>query len=156
MKFLLKLKFLVVFALLLTFLSCGNEEPEPSKTDAELIGSGVAWKLSTLTANGSNWISLVDDCLLDNLFTFYYKTGGNTGLADQGPTKCNPSDSQTDEFTWTYSEATSILTLETDVIEVPGSDGALSVVRVSGSELVLSQNLKIAGISQVVLFTLIH
>jgi len=156
MKFLLKLKFLVVFALLLTLMSCGNEDSEPSKSDAELIGSGVAWKLSTLTANGSNLISLIDDCLLDNSFTFYYKAGGNTGLADEGPTKCNPSVSQTEEFTWTYSEATSILTLESDIIEVPGSDGALKVVSVSGSELVLSQNIKIVGMSQAVLLTLIH
>lgn len=156
MKSLFKLRILLVVTLLFSLISCGKEDSKPLLTDEELIGSGIAWKLNTVTANGSDVSSLIDDCVVDNLITFYAKSGGNTGVVDEGASKCDTTDPQTTDFTWTYNDATSILTFNSNIIDVPGSDGEITVVSVNENELMLSQDIKIAGFTQTVLLKLIH
>lgn len=156
MKLVLKLKFILTFTMLFALVSCESEDSEPAKSNAELIGSGKAWKLNSVTANGMNIISLLDDCLLDDLITLYYKNGGNTGELDAGDIKCNIKDPQITDFTWTYNDTSKILSFNSDVIDIPGSEGELSLVSVNENELVLSQKIIITGISQTVKLTLIH
>ncbi|MEP0713075.1 hypothetical protein [Algoriphagus sp.] len=157
MKTFQKLSFLLAMASLMTLASCGDDDPDPIKSDAEIIGSGIAWKVSTATTNGISVISLIDDCLLDNLVTFNYETPISIGVVDDGPTKCDPADPQTVDFTWSYSDATKILTVNTDIIDIPGAEGDLIVESVTPTQLVLSQNVALPGFgTQKVIVTLVH
>lgn len=156
MKLPFKVNFLVALACLLVLGSCSEDESVPPKTDAELIGSGIAWKLSTVTSNDISVVSFIDACVQDNLITFYFETSGNKGVVDEGSKKCDESDSQLLNFNWEYNESTKILTVDTDIIEVPGAEGGLVIERVSSSELVISQNIKLLGTTQKAILTLVH
>ncbi|MDR7128788.1 hypothetical protein J2X69_001120 [Algoriphagus sp. 4150] len=156
MKSLLKINFLMAFACLLILGSCSDNDSDPPKTNAELIGSGIAWKLSTATASGISVISLIEPCLQDNLVTFHYETGVNTGVLDSGPTKCDDSELQTVNFIWDYNESTKVLTVDIDLIEVPRTEGDMIVESVGANELVVSQNISLSGFTQKVIVTFIH
>lgn len=156
MKSPFKVNLLIAFACLIFLGSCSEKESVPLKTDAEIIGSGIAWKLSTATSNGISVVSFIDACIQDNLITFYFETSANTGVVDEGPTKCDESDAQLLDFSWEYNESTKILTVDTDIIEVPGAQGALVVERISSSELVISQNIQLLGTTQKAILTLVH
>ena len=157
MKTFQKLYFLIALAGLISFSSCSDDDKDPAKSDAEIIGSGIAWKFNAVTANGISVAALIDDCHLDNLVTFNYETPFSIGVVDAGPTKCDSSAPQTTDFTWTYDATTKILSVDNAIIEVPGTSGDLKVVSVSSTQLVLSQNVSLPGFgTQEVLLTLIH
>lgn len=157
MKSLSKLNFLVAFSCLVILASCSNDDPDPVKSDAEIIGSGIAWKFSSVTASGISVVSLIDSCHLDNLVTFNYETPISIGVVDSGPTKCDDSQPQTADFTWSYNESTKILTVDTDIIEVPGAVGDITVESVTSSQLVLLQDVSLPGFgTQEVKLTLVH
>ncbi|SFU04203.1 hypothetical protein SAMN04489724_3556 [Algoriphagus locisalis] len=158
MKTFHRLSFLFALASLVSFSSCTDgEDSDPPKSEAELIGSGVAWKFSTVTAAGIDAKAFIDDCHLDNLITFNYETPISIGVVDSGPTKCDDAAPQTSDFTWSYNETSKVLTIDTDLIEIPGASGDLNVESVSSSELVLSQSVALPGFgTQEVIVTLIH
>ena len=137
--------------------SCSDDDSEPTKTDAELIGSGVAWKFSAVTASGIDASSFIDQCYLDNLITFNYDVGIKLGVVNAGATKCDASEPQTMGFTWDYNQSTKVLTVDIDIIDIPGAEGDLKVESVTSTELVLSQNVAIPGFgTQEVKLTLNH
>ncbi|PZX53261.1 lipocalin-like domain-containing protein [Algoriphagus chordae] len=156
MKTFHKLSYLLSLVCIVSFSSCHqDEDKDPVKSDAELIGSGIAWKFSTVTASGLDASSFIDECLLDNLITFTYSS--KTGVVDAGPIKCDESDPQTEEFTWRYNDSTKILSFDSDVIDIPGAASDLKVISVTSAELVLSQNVALPGFgTQEVIVTLIH
>ncbi|WP_339867906.1 hypothetical protein [uncultured Algoriphagus sp.] len=158
MKTLHKLSFLLSLVCIVFFSACHeDEDKDPVKSDAEIIGSGIAWKFSAATANGISVASLIDACHLDNLITFNYETPISIGVVDSGPTKCEDSQPQTVDFTWEYNETTKVLTVDTDLIEVPGAEGNLTVESVIPTQLVLSQNVALPSFgTQKVLVTLVH
>ncbi|PZX54721.1 hypothetical protein LV84_02875 [Algoriphagus ratkowskyi] len=155
MKSIFNLNYLVAITCLVILGSC-SEDKDPAKTDAEIIGSGIAWKLSAATSNNVSVISLIDLCLRDNLVTFNYETPLSIGVVDAGATKCDPTEPQTADFTWSYNETTKILTVDTNIIDVPGAQGSLMVESVTNTELVLSQNISFSGLTQKVILTLVH
>jgi hypothetical protein len=154
MKSLFKFNFLLVLASIVLLGSCSDDDSEPAKTDAELIGSGIAWKLSSATANNISVISLIDACILDNMITFNYDN--KTGVVDAGPTKCNDAEPQTQDFIWDYNESTKVLTVDSPIIEVPGAVSDLVLESVTASELILSQTVSLSGFTQEVIVTLVH
>lgn len=158
MKSLFKLNFLVALTCLVVLGSCSSDDDtDPPKTDAELIGSGIAWKFSTVTAAGIDARAFIDACHLDNLITFNFETNLKTGVVDSGATKCDDSSPQTEDFTWDYNESTKILSVNSDIIDIPGAAGDLKVVSVTSVELVLSQNVSIPNFgTQEVKLTLVH
>lgn len=158
MKTFQKLSFLLSIVCIVSFSSCHQDlDKDPVKSDAEIIGSGIAWKFSTVTTSGIDVSSAIDDCHLDNLLTFNYQTPFSIGVVDEGPTKCDSSAPQTSDFTWEYNETTKILSVDNAIIEVPGTTGDLKVVSVVPTKLVLSQNVTLPGFgTQEVLLTLVH
>lgn len=89
--------------------NCKKEEKSntPSKTD--LLTSGQ-WRMTAYTLtppmdlNGdsavdSDGLAAMDACERDDLFIF--QKGGTLTL-DEGPTKCNPSDPQTEMAEWSF------------------------------------------------------
>lgn len=159
MKSLFKLNFLVALTCLVVLGSCSSDDDtDPPKTDAELIGSGIAWEFSKVTNPILGDVSsFIDACHLDNLITFNFETNLKTGVVDSGATKCDDSSPQTEDFTWDYNESTKILSVNSDVIDIPGAAGDLKVVSITSVELVLSQNVSIPGFgTQEVKLTLVH
>ncbi|MEN2281829.1 hypothetical protein AAGF08_06790 [Algoriphagus sp. SE2] len=150
----MKFNFFPVLICLILLGSCSDDDSEPAKSDAELIGSGVAWKLSSATANDISIISLVDECILDNLITFNYDD--KTGLVDIGASKCSDSEPQTESFVWDYNEASKALTVDKTILDVPGAEGNLLLESVTSNELVVSQNVSFSGFTQKVIVTLVH
>ena len=105
----------------LSFYSCkeDSETPEIPKTKTELLCAS-AWKYFSATItpgieiNGvmtNNLFEGADPCDLDDLEI--YKSDG-TGSFDDGPTKCDPSDPQSDPFTWKFNTTETTLTIDPD------------------------------------------
>lgn len=133
--------------MLLFVLGCKKENNAPSILD--YLTSGT-WKFSKATASGINVTSLIDACIRDNTITFNKASSGNTGVVDEGPTKCNATDPQTINFTWTFDANFNRIILTGSVMLLPGGSNEFTVVRASNTELVLSQNISIAGAPQLV------
>jgi len=127
----------------LSFSACKKdkkEDPKP-KTKTELL-TNKNWKLVASTvdpafpANNTlytNLFTILRDCYKDNLLRFETP---NVFKYDEGPTKCNATDTQTHTGTWTFNlDETKITTTFTsggntssttyDVLEL--SDGTLKV-----------------------------
>ena len=126
---------------------CKKESNSPSTLD--LITSDT-WKFNRATASGINVTTLIDACIRDNTITFTRASSGNTGVVDEGATKCNAAAPQTIPFTWTFDANFNRIVLTGSVVLLPGGSNEFTVVRASATELVLSQNVTITGVSQLV------
>lgn len=111
-----------ILALGLATFSCSKKSDDPTLTPAQILTSH-AWKLSSTTIMGVN--SPLDECEKDNFVTF-----SNTGVAtmDEGVTKCDSEDPQTDVTTYSLSSDAKTLTLDGDVFTVVTlNDGIISL-----------------------------
>ncbi len=158
MKYTLKqTAILLVSALMLTTFSCNKEVSGPSTTELMVKAS---WKFSKATASGIDVSSLVTACIKDNVLTFNIASPSNTGNLNEGATKCNAADAQQVEFTWVYDDSfrkVNITSVDGASVPVlPGGGTEFTVVRVSETELVLSQSVVFAGTTQLVEATLVH
>lgn len=133
--------------MLLLVFGCKKDTTAPSTLDR--ITSGT-WKFSRATASGINVTTLIDACIRDNTITFTRASSGNTGVVDEGAAKCNASDPQTINFTWTFDANFNRIVLTGSVMLLPGGSNEFTVVRASDTELVLSQNISFAGAPQLV------
>jgi hypothetical protein len=89
------------------FITACSKDSAPKKTNTELI-TQTAWKFESegidLDKNGTIEAPSgeVEDCNKDDVFTFI--TGG-TGSRDEGSTKCDGADPQTNPFTWQFKDS---------------------------------------------------
>ncbi|MCC7400567.1 MAG: lipocalin family protein [Chitinophagaceae bacterium] len=128
--------------------SCKKESKQKTKTD--LITQAI-WKFSTATANGVDVSLLLQSCQKDNTLSF--QANGN-GTIDEGATKCNPGDPQSAPFTWSFqNNETSI---HASTVWFTGGSGDFTLVSLSETQLVVSQNITIGGNSQNVVVTFTH
>ena len=143
--------------MLFTGISCKKESKGP--TTVELI-TKATWKFNKATASGIDVSSLVNACIKDNLLNFIASSPLNTGNLNEGTTKCNPADAQQVDFTWTYDDSFRKINITSvgggAVPILPGGSNEFSLVRVSETELVLSQSITYMGTTQLVEVTLIH
>jgi hypothetical protein len=107
-----KITLMIVAFAFLTVSSCKKEESTTTtttKTKTELL-TAKAWKMTALTINPgitpvaggptiTDLFAMTEPCEKDD--TEKYNTGG-TGVADQGATKCDPADPQSENFTWSF------------------------------------------------------
>ncbi len=97
---------LTLIVLAFAFSACKKDDPIVVKTNTELITAG-SWYFDEggIDNNGDGSIDIqmgagfIDACILDNYSTFM---AGGTGVANEGPTKCDPADPQSTPFTWTF------------------------------------------------------
>jgi hypothetical protein len=147
-------------AAIVVLIGCDKKNDNlPAKTEAQLIGSGTIWKFSKATAGGVDVSGFVDDCLKDNLITMFDASPTKNGVMNEGPSRCNPADPQQVDFTWTYDNSTKLLTIVSggSVPILPGGSNVFTLVSVSETQMVLSQNVTIApGSTQIVQATFIH
>jgi hypothetical protein len=122
----------------------------PAKTNTDLLAQGN-WKIKTVFVNNVDYTSSVPSCVKDNIVTFM---ANGTGNWDEGPTKCNSTDPQTNPFTWAWQSNGTILHISTPLFT--GGSGDFTLVSLNDTQLVVSQNVTISGTSQPAVITFIH
>lgn len=141
---------LILIAIL--HINCGKDDnpPPAAKTKTELI-SNASWKFSDATVNGLSVKGFLQACQKDNILTFL---SAGTGTADEGAAKCDPSDPQTNPFTWSFQTNETVLFVSTPFFT--GGNSTFTIVSLTETELVVSQNITISGSSQNAIITFIH
>jgi len=132
--------------------SCSKEDntPPAAKTKTELITKS-SWKFSDAKVGGTSVAALLQTCQKDNVLTFL---SAGTGTADEGATKCNSSDAQTSPYTWSFQSSETILFVSTPFFT--GGSSSFTIVSLTDTELVVSQNITVSGSTQNAVITFIH
>jgi len=142
---------MVALLLPICFITC-KKSPDPVhiKTNTELISQST-WKFDKATVSGIDVSSYVQACQKDNIITFL--TAG-TGTLDEGVTKCSLADPQTSPFTWGFLNNETTLHISTVLFTGGSSD--FTIITLSETQLVLSQNITINGSTQNAVVTFKH
>ena len=133
------LKALIFLLISISWLAaCSKgDNSSPSKTKSELLVQG-SWKFDHATATGYGDVTaLVDACVKDNVATF--SSNGNVTVTE-GANVCTTSLAGT--YTWDLQSGETILHLSAPLF--PGGSNDFTLVSVSETKLVLSQNMTIA------------
>lgn len=128
----LTLKTLLLLTLVAaTFAACKKDDDNGSPEDN--LTSATCWgqvKDELYDPTTSTWTDAgIDDCSKDDCTNF---KSDKTISFDEGATKCDPSDPQTSEGTWSLSADGKTLTLTQDGISIDGT-----VVELTAAKLVL-------------------
>src|SRR5689334_21372937 len=100
---------LLLIILVLSFLSCQKDshaQSTPTNTDY-ITTSTWAYDTGGVDADRNGTIDLAVNtsnytpCRLDNIVTF---KKDNTGITDEGATKCSSTDPQTTSFNWSFAD----------------------------------------------------
>ena len=143
--------FVLVTAGFFFFSSCNKNDTPAAKTKTELITQG-SWKFKGATVNGGDISASLQTCQKDNVMTF---TVALTGAVDEGPTKCNAADPQTNPFTWNFAASETMVHISTVLFTGGSSDFAL--VSLSETGLVVSQPYSVGpGVPQTIVLTFQH
>ena len=107
--------------------------------------SGVGSDVLAVDLNKDGIIDVVDttikSCFKDNTYTF---KSDSTGIADNGPTKCNPTDPQTTPFTWSFG-GTNQSTIKSDADPLLAS--GLNIFSLTSTKIVLYKDTTVFGAS---------
>ena len=137
--------------LLISSCSKNNSAVVPkTPTKSEMLTSS-SWKFSAATVSGSDVSGFMQTCQKDNILLFQ---SAGTGTVDEGTTKCNASDAQTNPFTWNFTGTESVLHISTVLFTGGSSD--FSLVSLTSTTLVVSQNITVSGSTQNAVVTFIH
>jgi hypothetical protein len=143
---------------LFTTASCSKDEDDGSSTIA-LIVQGP-WKFSKATASGIDVSGLIETCIKDNILIFQTGTPQNPGTLNEGATRCNASDPQMIDFFWEYDASFKKMSITGvgggSVPILPGGSNEFNLVRISQTEMVLSQNVTFSGTTQLIEVILIQ
>jgi hypothetical protein len=105
----------------------------PPKTNTQLLVQ-ASWKFKSATVGGTDYSSALQACEKDNIMTF---VSNGTGTVDEGPTKCHPTDAQTNPFIWNFiNNETGI---HASVVLFTGATtNDLTIITLSETDLVVS------------------
>lgn len=129
---------------------CKKSSTSTQKTKTELI-SQSAWKFDNATVNGADVSAFLQTCQTDNIL--YFSANG-TGTVDEGPTKCNSGDPQTTTFTWNFLTNETILHVSASFFS--GGSGDVTLITLSETQLIGSQDITVNGTSQTAVVTFKH
>jgi len=124
-----------------TFTAC-NDDDEDVQSKKEMITSKT-WKLTTRSqvvtdsTGNSTTDNTIDACEMDDTYKF---TSDNNFIRDEGATKCDPTDPQTETGTWALTDNDTKFTITSSGFTVPGD-----LVEISNSKLVVKSSLEIFG-----------
>ncbi len=95
------------FMLLTVQIACkkSSSNSTPPKTNTQLL-TQASWKFQSASISGSDITSSLPTCQKDN--TMKFNTDGS-GVLDEGATKCNSSDPQTTNYTWSFQSSETII-----------------------------------------------
>ncbi|HEX4957946.1 MAG TPA: lipocalin family protein [Lacibacter sp.] len=124
----LQLKTLCIVLLIFTaFTACKKKNDVKSKTELLTKAAWVTFKYEEKAGNSAyvddfpNWSA----CEKDNKITF---GTNNVATFDEGATKCNPSDPQTETATWSLSDNDTKLILDGETLTIEQLDENTLVV----------------------------
>src|SRR5215831_3947029 len=102
---------LISAILLLTGLALAacKKSSTHTKTNTDFL-TQASWKFDKATVNGADVSSLIQGCQKDNVLTF---PSNGSGTLDEGATKCNSTDPQTDPFNWNFASNETVLHVST-------------------------------------------
>ncbi|MET0300965.1 MAG: lipocalin family protein, partial [Flavitalea sp.] len=131
---------------LLSLAACKKKNGEdPPPTTSENI-TASAWRYDKAevdidlngTADFPIQESMLESCERDNILTF---RSNNTGTIDEGAEKCDASDPQSLDFTWTLSADEKTINFPTAILA--GVDGDVKLVSVSATSMVLMKETEV-------------
>jgi len=129
----------VLTAFTVVFVSCKKSNDGNGKTKTELL-TQASWKFDKATASGFGDISSqLPSCKKDDIITF---SSNNTGVADEGATKCNTGDPQATNFNWNFLSNETVLHLS--VVLFSGGSSDFNIVSLTETNLVLSQVMNVS------------
>ena len=141
--------------LLLTFSACqkSGDDGMPNNPDKTQLITSSAWKYSNAGLDNDNNgtkdmdipAGLVTSCDTDNTLTF---KSDNTGIMNEGATKCTPTDPQSVNFTWNFTNNGNSMNVSTAFF--PGLDGEAKIIELSSSKLTISKTVQ--GFTVIVFF----
>lgn len=140
---------LFLFVVAVIFISTGckkKHDDTPAKTKTQLITQGT-WKFSSATSGGFDISGLLQSCQKDNTLTFQ---ANGSGTIDEGASKCNAGDPQSNPFTWNFANSENTLHVSTVLFSSGSND--FTIVSLTETQLVGSQVIN----SQTVVVTFIH
>lgn len=147
-------KQLFSFTLFLAFMfvtGCGKDDnPVVVKTKTQLVTQST-WRFSGATVGGTDVSAFLQACQKDNTLTF---VAAGTGTVDEGATKCNAADPQTNPFTWNFASSETMLHVST--ILFAGGSSDFTLVTLTETQLVISQMITVSGSPQNAVVTFIH
>lgn len=82
----------------------------------------------------------LQSCDTDNTLTF---KSDNTGVVDEGPSKCDPTGPQTIAFTWSFKDGEQIITLSN--VAFGGLNGDVKVKTLNDTQLELHKDINVLG-----------
>ena len=82
----------------------------------------------------------LQSCDTDNTLTF---RSDNTGVVDEGATKCNPTGPQTISFTWTFKDNEQTITLSN--VAFGGLNGDVKVKNLNDTQLEMHKDVNVLG-----------
>jgi hypothetical protein len=139
-----------LLSVLFLLSSCEKNNGPAPKTKTDLIAQGT-WKFSAATVGGSDVSGLLQTCQKDNVLTF---VAAGSGTVDEGLTKCNMADPQTNPFTWSFASSETILNVSATLFT--GGSSVFTVVSLTETQLIVSQNITVGGSTQNAVVTFIH
>jgi hypothetical protein len=95
--------------------------------------------------------AFLQTCQKDNIIVF---VSPSTGTLDEGAAKCNSNDPQTVPFTWNF--ANNDQTLHVSTVLFSGGSSDFTIVDLTETQLILSQNITVSGTSQNAVVTFKH
>lgn len=145
----IKAVFPILLLAIFVFSACKKSSTHV-KTNTELI-TQTSWKFDNAKVNGVDASSFLQSCQTDNIIIF---SSGGTGSLDEGATKCNSGDPQTNPFSWNFASNETVLHVSTVLFSGGSSD--FTIVALNDTQLVLSQDITVSGITQNAVVTFKH
>ena len=137
---------LVQFGLLslVIIASCKKSSNNNSSNDRMTLITSSAWKYDTvgldLDRNGTiDYGDTVSACYKDNTYLF---NKDSTGVANNGTVKCDDSEAQTVDFTWSFT-GTNQSMIKSDA--VPELENGVNIFALTSTKLVLYKDTSILG-----------
>lgn len=145
--------------------SCSKKsDPEPAQSSKTDQISSSAWMYQdagidnnrdgAIDAGGSFSVilpSLVPTCRTDNAITF---KKDNSGIVDEGTTKCNTADPTQTAFNWSFADNETAVTVNNNAFAL--LNGKSKIVTLNTTNLTLTRDTVIAGSTIVALVILKH
>jgi hypothetical protein len=155
----------LVFLLItnVVFTSCDKEsDPDPQTSPKADYISASPWKYENAgidnDKNGTIDVALsvlvpgaVQACRTDNILTF---KKDNTGITDEGTTKCNAADPQSTNFNWSFADNETNLNISNNTF--PILNGKSRIVTLNETAFALSRDTTLGGTNVTLVVTLKH